>query len=194
LEPIGIDPVVNPKKRRIFVIRASISDLSSLLHMKGYNDLYVMPFTILPRRIYVKPEIREESFWVGLSDDLGGPYALEEDPKPEENFYKYSIYPVLSKYLPQFTGASPASMWAGHYDMNPIDGQPVIFKIGNIEVAAGTSGSGITKADAIGRIASAVALDIDEAELFDGTSLSEIYGACQGYHNISILQHNRIGI
>jgi glycine/D-amino acid oxidase-like deaminating enzyme len=177
LEPIGIDPVVNPKKRQIFVIRASTSDLSSLLHMKGYNDLYVMPFTILPRRIYVKPEIREESFWVGLSDDLGRPYALEEDPKPEENFYKYSIYPILSKYLPQFTGASPASMWAGHYDMNPIDGQPVIFKIGNIEVAAGTSGSGIMKADAIGRIASAVALDIDEVELFDRTRIkTEIFG------------------
>jgi len=45
--------------------------------MKCYNDLYVMPFTILPRKIYVKPEIREESFWVGLSDNLGRHYAIE---------------------------------------------------------------------------------------------------------------------
>jgi glycine/D-amino acid oxidase-like deaminating enzyme len=67
-------------------------------------------------------------------------------------------------------------MWAGHYNMNPIDGQPVIFKIGNIEVVASTSGSGITKADAIGRIASAVTLDIDEAELFDRTRIkTEIF-------------------
>jgi glycine/D-amino acid oxidase-like deaminating enzyme len=177
LEPIGIDPIVNPKKRQIFVIRANTDELSALLHTKGYNDLGVIPFTILPRRVYIKPEVRERSFWVGLSDDLGRPYALEEDPKPEESFYRYSIYPVLSKYLPQFTGASPNTMWAGHYDMNPIDGQPVIFKVGNIMVAAGTSGSGIMKADSIGRIASAVALEIDEAELFGGIRIrTEVFG------------------
>ncbi len=177
LEPIGIDPIVNPKKRQIFVIRATTDELSALLYTKGYNNLGVIPFTILPRRVYIKPEVRERSFWIGLSDDLGRPYALEEDPKPEENFYRYSIYPVLSKYLPQFTGALPDTMWAGHYDMNPIDGQPVIFKVENIVVAAGTSGSGIMKADSIGRIASAVALEMNEAELFGGIRIrTEIFG------------------
>jgi len=171
LEPIGIDPVVNPKKRQIFVIKASTEELSALLHTKGYNEHGVIPFTILPKRVYIKPEAREGSFWIGLSDDLGRPYALEEDPRPEEDFYRYSIYPVLSKYLPQFTGATPSSMWAGHYDMNPIDGQPVIFKVGNIEVVAGTSGSGIMKADSIGRIASALALDMEEAELYGGMKI-----------------------
>jgi glycine/D-amino acid oxidase-like deaminating enzyme len=53
----------------------------------------------------------------------------------------------------------------------------VIFKVGNIMVAAGTSGSGIMKADSIGRIASAVALEIDEAELFGGIRIrTEVFG------------------
>lgn len=177
LEPIGIDPVINPKKRQIFVIRANTKELIDLLSMRGYNEHNIMPFTILPRRVYIKPEARERSFWVGLSDDIGRPYRLEEDPKPEDSFYRYSIYPVLSKYLPQFAETYPETMWAGHYDINPIDGQPVIFRVGNIGVAAGTSGSGIMKADAIGRIAASMALEKEEAELFDGTRIKvEIFG------------------
>ena len=61
--------------------------------------------------------------------------------------------------------------------MNPLDGQPVIFRVGNIGVAAGTSGSGIMKADAIGRIAASMALEKEEAELFDGTRIKvEVFG------------------
>lgn len=172
LEPAGIDPLSNPKKRQLFVIRASSGGLRELLYTKGFNDLGVLPFTILPRGVYVKPEPREQSFWTGLSDDLGRPYGLEEDPRPEEEFYRYSINPVLSMYMPQFANAQPHSMWAGYYDMNPVDGQPVIFKVSNIEVVAGTSGSGIMKADAIGRIASSLALDLEEAELFGGHVMS----------------------
>ncbi len=182
LEPIGIDPVVNPKKRQIFVVRASREELAGLLNTRGYNEHNVIPFTILPRRVYIKPEIGERSFWIGLSDDLGRPYGLEEDLKAEESFYKYSVYPVLTKYLPQFTGAYPDAMWAGYYDMNPIDGQPVIFKVGNIEIVAGTSGSGIMKADAIGRIASALALDLEEAELYGGIRIrSDTFGLARRY-------------
>ncbi len=177
LEPIGIDPIVNPKKRQIFVVRASTKELRKLLNTKGYNEHNVIPFTILPKKIYAKPEIGEKSFWIGVSDDLGRRYGLEDELRAEESFYKYSIYPVLTKYLPQFTGAYPDAMWAGYYDMNPIDGQPVIFRVRNIEVVAGTSGSGIMKADAIGRIASALALGYEEAELYGGVRIrSDTFG------------------
>ena len=171
LLPIGIDPVVRPKKRQIFVVRPRTPELERLFHMSGFNDLNVMPFTILPKRVYVKAHPDEGSFWIGLSDDLGRAFRLEEDPEPEDEFYRYGIYPVLSTYLPQFRDQMYESGWAGHYDINPIDGQPVIFKESNIVVAAGSSGSGIMKADSIGRIAASVALDLDEAELYGGVSI-----------------------
>jgi glycine/D-amino acid oxidase-like deaminating enzyme len=182
LEPIGIDPIVNPKKRQIFVIRANTKGLADLLNTKGYNAYNVIPFTILPRGVYIKPEIGEKSFWVGLSDNLGRRYGLEEELKAEESFYRYSIHPVLTRYLPQFSQAYPDAMWAGYYDINPIDGQPVIFMVGNIEVVAGTSGSGIMKADAIGRIASALALGYDEVELYGGIRIrSDMFGLVRRY-------------
>jgi glycine/D-amino acid oxidase-like deaminating enzyme len=74
---------------------------------------------------------------------------------------------VLSKYFPHFEGVEPGSMWGGEYDINTFDANPCIFEESGLMVVAGMSGSGIMKADAVGRIASA---------LFDGKSHAELYG------------------
>ncbi|MET1101633.1 MAG: FAD-binding oxidoreductase [Pyrodictiaceae archaeon] len=167
LDPIGIDCHSKPKKRQIFTIPADTPELERLLYVKGMNKYNVMPFLILPRGVYVRPEPHERRFWVGLSDELGRPFKLEEDPQPEERFYLYGIYPVLHKYLPQFKDMRPSSMWAGHYDIS-LDGQPVIFEEYSLIVSAGTSGSGIMKADAIGRITAALYFGEKEVELYTG--------------------------
>lgn len=170
LEPIGVDSFSRPKKRQIFVLRAETSEQRRVLFAKGLNDYGVAPMTILPSKAYMRPAPEEEAFWTGYSDDLGRPYTLEEDPVAEERFYTYTIHPLISVYFPQFEGTQPYSMWAGHYDISP-DKQPVVFEEdgSDLVVAAGTSGSGILKADAIGRIAAATALGWDTVELYDGT-------------------------
>jgi len=59
-------------------------------------------------------------------------------------------------------------MWAGEYDINTLDANPCIFEEGGLLVVAGLSGSGIMKADAVGRIASA---------LYDGKEQATLYGS-----------------
>ncbi|EQD70982.1 sarcosine oxidase related protein, partial [mine drainage metagenome] len=49
---------------------------------------------------------------------------------------------------------------------NTADMTPTIFKELNLTVISGTSGSGIMKADAIGRIAAATFSGLDKAKLF----------------------------
>ena len=72
-------------------------------------------------------------------------------------------------YFPQLKDYSLFSKWAGYDAYYWPDKNPVIEKVSNIQWVSGTSGSGIMKADAIGRITAARSLDIKEIELFDET-------------------------
>jgi glycine/D-amino acid oxidase-like deaminating enzyme len=54
------------------------------------------------------------------------------------------------------------------YEVNTLDEQPVIFSEHGVVVVGGGSGSGIMKADAIGRIAAAVCAGQEYGALFGG--------------------------
>ena len=54
------------------------------------------------------------------------------------------------------------------YEINTLDEQPVIFSEHGVVVVGGGSGSGIMKADAIGRVAAAVYAEKEYATLFGG--------------------------
>jgi len=167
LDPIGIDAHIKPKKRQIFVIEASTPPLRKLLRARNFNKENILPLTILPKGVYIRPAIEENSFWIGMSDYIGRAFMWEEEPKPELRFYFNGIYMILFKYFPQFSGAKPARAWAGFYDIS-LDYQPVVFEVEDLIVAAGTSGSGIMKADAIGRIVKSLYLGEKYAELYGG--------------------------
>ncbi len=168
LNPIGIDSYTRPKKRQVFSVRA-IGGLERTLYAHGLNEYNISPMLIFPRKVFARPEPGEGAYWVGVSDDLGRPFTLEEDPGPEEHFYTLGVLPVLSLYHPGFEGLTPHSAWAGNYDIS-FDGAPIIYEPyqGDLIVSAGTSGSGIMKADAIGRITASLALGLSEAELYGG--------------------------
>ena len=172
LNPIGLECFFRPKKRQLFSIRVSGKPkLEKLLWTKGFNEEGCMPFTILPGpRVYLKPAPEEEAIWLSFADELGRPF--EEDPElepaPEREFYEYGLYQVAVKYFPQLEGCRPDAAWAGYYAENPIDHQPVIFEEAGVIIVGGASGSGIMKADAIGRIAAALYSGQEEAELFGG--------------------------
>jgi len=181
LRTIGVDAVSKPKKRQVFTLRAASEKLEAMLNARGFNEYGIMPFTLLPRGVYIRPEPRERAFWVGVSDDLGRPFELEEPPALEENFYTLGILPVLSTYVPELAGAYPSGGWAGHYDITP-DGLPVVYEPyeSDLIVACGTSGSGIMKGDAVGRVAASLALGMDEAELASGLSMPVRWLGVQG--------------
>lgn len=165
---LGYGLPLRPRKRQVFVVRAE-GDLRRMLYDDSLTGEGAMPFLILPKGIYVRPEPDEGNFWIGLADRR--PFGFEETGV-EEGLWRYGIYPVLSKYIPAFEGKTPHNAWHGYYDENVVDETPVVDKLADgLYVAAGTSGSGIMKADAIGRLAAALVLGEGKAELFGGVEV-----------------------
>jgi glycine/D-amino acid oxidase-like deaminating enzyme len=157
LDPIGIECFTKAKKRQIFSVKASSDVLKKLLFAKDFSQAGCLPFTILPKpSAYVRPAPEEEALWLAYADEFPRAFKIEDEPEPEENYYQYGLYQVFSKYFPQFSGCQPFSAFAGLYEINPVDGQPVIFEENGLMVVGGASGSGILKADAIARIATAL--------------------------------------
>jgi FAD-dependent oxidoreductase domain-containing protein 1 len=167
LDHVGIDTPSKPIKRQLFSVRANNDELKKLLYAKGFTNEGCMPFTILPKpRVYIKPALEEEAFWFSYGDHFPRAFKLDDDPQPEENYYKYGIYQVATKYFPQFIGCQPNGAWAGQYALNTLDGQPVIFEEDDVIVVGSCSGSGNMKADAVGRIAAALYAREENALLF----------------------------
>jgi len=168
LDTVGIECNIKPKKRQIFCVPAKDDALKRLLFIKGFNSVGCLPFTILPNpRVFLRPFPSEGVFWIGYADDFPRAFKLEENPQPEKSFYQYGIYQVLVKYFPQFKDCRPTSAFAGLYEVNTLDGQPVVFEENDLIVVGGASGSGIMKADAIGRIAAAA---------YNGDEYAVLYG------------------
>ena len=183
LHEIGVFFPMEPIKRQLFSIKASKPDLKNLLTTKGFNSEGCLPFTILPDpSIYIKPALDEDAFWFSFGDHFPRAFKLEEDPQPEENFYRYGIYQVVTKYFKQFQDAYPYSSWAGQYALNTIDGQPVVFEENDLLVVGSCSGSGNMKCDAVGRIAAA---------LYDNQAYASLFGET-GFkvHDLSLTQRH----
>lgn len=182
LDPLGIDARFKPKKRQIFSLRGS--RIEALLNTKGFNEYGILPFTITPRAgVFIRPEPTERGFWVGAADELGRSFRFEEEPQAERDYYTYSMYPILSKYFPHFRDVSPTNMWAGLYDVNTLDALPYLFEEEGAIVVAGLSGSGIMKADAVGRMVTALYNKKESADLYGG---KEIDAARLGVSNRNV--------
>jgi glycine/D-amino acid oxidase-like deaminating enzyme len=157
LDPLGIECFIKAKKRQIFSIKAKTDSLRKLLFSKEFTNAGCLPFTILPRpSAYIRPAPEEDALWLAYADEFPRAFKIEDNPEPEENYYTFGLYQVFVKYFPQFVDCPPFSAFAGLYEINTIDGQPLIFEENGLMVVGGASGSGILKADAIGRIATAL--------------------------------------
>jgi len=169
LDPVGIECFIKAKKRQVFSIKANTEALKKLLYCKEFTEAGCLPFTILPKpTAYIRPAPEEEALWLAYADEFPRAFKIEEEPEPEENYYKFGIYQVMVKYFPQLTDCQPFSSFAGLYEINSIDGQPVIFEENGVIVTGGASGSGILKADAIGRITAALHNGEEQAQLYGG--------------------------
>ncbi len=168
LDGMGVDCFVKAKKRQIFSIKAKTEALRQLLFTREFTDAGCLPFTIFPKPTeYIRPAPEEEALWIAYADDFGRAFKAEDNPEPEENYYKFGLYQVLVKYFPQFLDCQPFSAFAGLYEINTLDGQPAIFGEKGLMLVGGASGSGILKADAMGRIAAA---------LYNGEEQAMLYG------------------
>ncbi|WP_201796921.1 FAD-binding oxidoreductase [Thermoplasma sp. Kam2015] len=168
-DPIGIDSHIRPKKRQLFKIK---NDFISDVVGKNVLDTGSYPFTIFPKGVYIRPSPQEKTFWAGVADDIGRDFSFVEDPEAEPEFYTYNVHQVLQAYMKPLSSASVTGMWAGYYSYNTIDGNPYIFRSLNLIVATGTSGSGIMKGDAIGRVVAALYDGEEKAKLYDGMRIN----------------------
>lgn len=177
LEPMGIDGHVKAKKRQMFTISAHGSPkLRELIHTRGFNDLGLLPFIILPKYgCYFKGLDETNEFWVACEDDLNREFVNIPSRNldvyaAEPAYYESTVYPMLSEYFPVFENCKPSRMWAGMYSYNTLDSIPFVFEEGGVIVVGGGSGSGIMKSDAMGRIVDAFYREGEhaEAQLFGG--------------------------
>jgi len=161
LSPIGIASNVYPKKRQLFGIK--IKHISNIFNKK----LEQYPAIILPAGgVYLKPILEDNTIIVGSADDLGQPYNLT-DFHANQKYFDKAIKPVLKHYFPYLKEYSLYLKWAGYYAYHWPDKNPVIENVSNITWVSGTSGSGIMKADAIGRITASKLLEDKYATLAD---------------------------
>lgn len=161
----GIEVPTVPRKRQLFSIPAREGPLSRLLATPGFNAHNLLPFTILPGDAYLRPA--PASFILGFANPDQVP-GLEEPPKAESDFYQTRIRPQVERYFPVFEGQAPTQAWAGHYDDYPPDSTPLVEHKGGALLVCGSSGSGIMKADSLGRIAAGRFLGLEVVQLGHG--------------------------
>lgn len=162
LAPIGIASGILPKKRQLFALK--IENPGQLM-----TNSTKRPAIILPAGgVYIKPVLDKNILIVGCADDLGQPFMMS-NPEPDVRYFQNAIEPVLNHYFPQLADYKLSLKWAGYYDYHWPDMTPVIESVANLTWVGGTSGSGIMKADAVGRIAAAQLQGNEEAVLADGT-------------------------
>jgi glycine/D-amino acid oxidase-like deaminating enzyme len=167
LDPIGIDSMMRPKKRVIFVFNDP--KLRGLMNSEGFSKYNILPFTHISKiHTYMKVEQTEGSLWLGCSEDFGREYGLNDDPKPEKNLYSDNMYHALVKYLPCFQDLRPVNMWVGHRAINRYDATPVVSVAPGMIYVGSATGKGITKCDALGRTVAAVYADNKDVELYGG--------------------------
>jgi FAD-dependent oxidoreductase domain-containing protein 1 len=157
-------PVV-PRKRQLFAVAATAGPLQQLLHAGGFNAYNVLPFTIMPGGAYLRPATG--SFILGYANE-DQPPGLEDHPAAERDFFEARVRPQVEPYFPAFREARPEYAWAGHYADHVADSHPIVDRSGGTIIVGGDSGSGIMKADSLGRIVAGLYSNRDRVELGDG--------------------------
>jgi glycine/D-amino acid oxidase-like deaminating enzyme len=161
----GLEAPMVPKKRQLFSVPARSEILVRLLHNVSFSSHNLLPFTILPEGAYLRPE--RGSFILGYANSDQAP-GLEEPAKAERDFYETRIRPKVEKYFPAFQGLAPSHAWAGHYDEHLPDDTPFVEHMSGALVVAGSSGSGVMKADSLGRIVAGRFFGLELVELGHG--------------------------
>jgi glycine/D-amino acid oxidase-like deaminating enzyme len=166
----GLTVPVVPVKRQLFAIPAPNGPLRQLLHTAGFNGHDLLPFTILPGGAYLRPAPAAQSFLIGFANQDQTP-GLEDRPVADRGFFEERLRPQLEQFFPGFRGVAPSHTWAGHYEDHPPDKIAFADRVAGALVVGGASGSGIMKADSLGRAAAGLFYGHEQVELGDGKSL-----------------------
>jgi len=141
-----------------------------------------LPFLILPTGATLKPIFPQRHLWLGCVDTVAHPIGTREDPgrdgvldfdmsrMGDREAYPTDMLPAVTPYLPRFETPEVhlENTWGGYYNFSP-DGLPVlVHEPFGVLFVGGDSGSGIMKADSLGRLVAARCLGREDARLFSG--------------------------
>jgi FAD-dependent oxidoreductase domain-containing protein 1 len=185
LHPLGMATACSPRPELLFAtagpaVEALLDWRPPVRPVDAEGGRSRMPFLILPTGAVLKPVFRERRVWIEFVDTVASPIGTREDPARDGRLdfdpgrlgdreaFATDVLPAVAPYFPAFD--TPAlrlqSSWGGYYSFSP-DGLPVLVEESyGVIFVGGDSGSGIMKADALGRLVAA---------RFDGKPVAELY-------------------
>jgi glycine/D-amino acid oxidase-like deaminating enzyme len=187
LRPLGVATACSPRVQMLFSV--SGPGVSELLDWRppvrprdSVEGRTRLPFLILPSGATLKPVFRQRQLWVGCVDTVAHPIGTREDPGRdgrldyrmaelgERDAFGTDVLPAVTPYLPRFetTAVRLENAWGGYYSFSP-DGIPVLTdEAYGVLFVGGDSGSGIMKADSLGRLVAARCEGKSEGRLYTG--------------------------
>ncbi len=187
LDPLGMATACSPRLQLLNAVSGPA--VEELLQWEAPVDAIDAPggrsrcpFVILPSGATLKPIFRQRHLWIGGVDTVAHPIGTREDPGRDGRLdynmaqlgdreaFATDLLPAVTPYLPRFetSAARLENCWGGYYNFSP-DGLPVVTEEPyGVVFVGGDSGSGIMKADSLGRIVAAVCDGAPEARLFTG--------------------------
>jgi len=187
LHPLGVATACSPRSQMLFSVSGrGVEELLDWVPPVDPIDTDEgkarLPFLILPTGATLKPIFRQRQMWVGCVDSIAHPIGTREDPgrdgrleydmarMGDREAFGTDVLPAVTPYLPKFETSEVRleNSWGGYYNFSP-DGLPVLIEepYGVIFVG-GDTGSGIMKADSLGRLVAAKYEGKSEARLFTG--------------------------
>ena len=104
LAPAGLEVPVTPKKRQLFAVSARQQPLIRLFHTSGFNDQNLLPLTILPDGVYIRPSTA--TFLLGYANP-DQPAGLENRPQAELDFFLKRSATATCSIFSRLSGGAP---------------------------------------------------------------------------------------
>lgn len=141
---VGMDVPIEPVRRQTFQfdIQGELEPIPAMRHASGFAM----------RRL-------RQGFLTGYTEPgepAGFRWELDHD------VFDTVLWPALAEQSAAFEAVKAKGGWVGHYDMNRLDGNPVIDRFPgapNFILAAGFSGHGLQHGPAVGRAVKELVLD-----------------------------------
>jgi glycine/D-amino acid oxidase-like deaminating enzyme len=139
---VGMSVPIEPRRRQqfYFLSQQRLEPIPAMRHMDGLSV-----------------RIHQDGYIVGSTNPAAG-----FDWESEHEVFENKLWPQLAEQCGAFEAIKLKSSWLGHYDMNRLDGNPIIDrfdKVPNFILAAGFSGHGLMHAPAVGRAVKELILD-----------------------------------
>lgn len=135
----GLDVPIEPRARTSFVFgcRTAIEQ--------------VVPLTVTPAGVHFR---REQQHYMCGGVPVDDVVIDPDDFDVRDDEFVDLIWPVVSRYVPQFDEVGVIAAWGGQYDYNTLDHNLIIgpgTEVGNFMFANGFSGHGLQQGPAVGR-------------------------------------------